>query len=308
MRRTSILERLAAGERLVGDGGWGTMLMERGLEPGHPPESLLLSRCDAVEEVVRLYLEAGAQLITTDSFGASPLSLEKHGLEGRTEEINRLAVETVRQVAGDAAYVSASVGPTGRLLKPFGDSEPAEIRAAFERQIRGLMEGDPDLICVETMTDLTEATIAVQTAKALAPDTPVMATMTFTPTPRGFFTIMGVSLESAAKGLREAGADIIGSNCGNGCEIMVGIAKQLRLQTELPLVIQPNAGLPESRGGVAFYPETPEFMAGKAAELLAAGVAIVGGCCGTTPQHIRALREVVRSSSCLSASGSRTRS
>ncbi len=293
IRARTLLDRVLSGQRLLGDGGWGTMLMARGLEPGRPPESLLLERPEVVAEVARLYLEAGAQLLTTDSFGASPLALERHGLGDRAEEINRLAVTTLREAAQDAAYVSASVGPTGRLLEPYGDTPKEKMKEAFERQLEALLGAGPDVVCVETMIDLAEARLAVEAAKRLAPDTPVMATMTFDRTPRGFFTVMGVSLEQAARGLAEAGADVIGSNCGNGSATMVEIARGLREHSELPLLIQPNAGIPESRAGEVVYPETPEQMAEQARLLLEAGVAIVGGCCGSTPDHIRALRRVV---------------
>jgi 5-methyltetrahydrofolate--homocysteine methyltransferase len=287
------LERLARGEVLVGDGAWGTMLMERGLAAGAPPESFVLSRPEVIGEIAGLYVEAGADLITTDTFGASSLALERHKLDPRTEEINRRAVEEARRATRGKAYISASVGPTGRLLKPFGDTEPEAMKDAFERQVRGLTEAGPDLVCVETMTDLTEARLAIEAARSLAPGVPVMATMTFDVTPRGFFTVMGVSLEQAAAGLEDAGAEIVGSNCGNGIEAMIRIARELRGHTKLPIAIQANAGLPENRKGVVVYPETPEFMAEKALELLELGVSVIGGCCGTTPAHIRALRAVI---------------
>ena len=290
---TGLLERLGRGETLVGDGAWGTILMGRGLRPGSPPESFVLAHPEVLEEIAIQYLEAGADLITTNTFGASPLALQAHGLDNRTEEINRGAVFALRRVRERGAYVSASVGPTGRLLKPHGDTEPEQIRAAFDRQVRGLLEGGPDLICIETMTDLTEATLAVSVAKALAPELPVVATMTFDSTPRGFFTIMGVPLRRAAERLAEAGADVVGSNCGNGIEVMVRIAAEFRSLTRLPIAVQANAGLPENRGGMVVYPETPEFVAEKAAALLDLGVSIIGGCCGTTPEHIRALRRLV---------------
>jgi 5-methyltetrahydrofolate--homocysteine methyltransferase len=292
-RERTLVDRVRSGQRLLADGGWGTMLMARGLEPGRPPESLLLERPEVVAEVARLYLEAGAQILTTNSFGASPLALERHGLLDRTDQINRLAVTTLRDVIGDAAYVSASVGPTGRLLEPYGDVSRETMKAAFERQLGGLLEAGPDVVCVETMIDLSEARLAVEAAKRLAPEMPVMATMTFDRTPRGFFTVMGVSIEQAARGLAEAGADLVGSNCGHGSATMVEIARGFRAHTALPLLIQPNAGIPESRAGEVIYPETPEQMADWARQLLEVGVAVVGGCCGTTPDHIRALRQVV---------------
>jgi 5-methyltetrahydrofolate--homocysteine methyltransferase len=289
----SLLARLAAGEVLVGDGAWGTMLLARGLRQGDPPERFNLSRPEVIEEIAGLYLDAGADLITTNTFGGSPARLRPFGLQDRTEAVNAAAVEALRRAIGGRAYVSASVGPTGHLMKPYGDGDPEEIGAGFERQIRALADAGADLVCIETMTDLSEAVLAVRAAKTVAPHLPVMATMTFEPTRRGFFTVMGVSIERAAQGLGDAGADIVGSNCGNGSVMMTAIAREFAARTRLPVAIQPNAGLPEPREGGLVYPETPEFMAVQARELLAAGAAIVGGCCGTTPAHIRAIRAVV---------------
>jgi 5-methyltetrahydrofolate--homocysteine methyltransferase len=183
------------------------------------------------------------------------------------------------------------------MLLPYGDLEPDAMRGAFERQLGAVLGEGVDVVCVETMTDLNEAQIAIQTARRLSPDTPIMATMTFDPTPRGFFTVMGVSVEQAAHGLAEAGADIVGSNCGNGIENMIKIAAEFRKHTDLPLIIQSNAGLPEMRDGQAVYTETPDFMAEQARQLLDIGVQIIGGCCGTTPDHIRALCTMVGANS-----------
>jgi len=288
-----LLERVRRGEVLVGDGAWGTQLMARGLKPGECPEAVNLDRSQLLVEIARLYVEAGAELITTNTFGGSPLKLALYGLAARTEEVNRRAVEAAREATAGRAYVSASVGPCGRLLKPYGDTEPDEVAAGFARQVRALAAAGADAICVETMTDLREATLAVRAAKAEAPHLPVIATMTFDPTPRGYFTIMGVTVEQAAAGLAEAGADLVGSNCGNGIERMVEIAEVLSGTTSLPLVIQSNAGLPVNRGGEIVYPETPEYMAERARRLLDLRVAIIGGCCGTGPEHIRALHAMV---------------
>jgi 5-methyltetrahydrofolate--homocysteine methyltransferase len=267
--------------------------MARGVLPGEAPESLNLTRPGVIEEIASLYVEAGADLITTNTFGGSPARLRQFGLDGQTEAVNRAAVEAVRRAAGGRAYASASVGPSGHLMKPYGDADPVDIGAGYERQIRALAEAGADLVCIETMTDLAEAVLAVRAARSVAPDLPVIASMTFETTRRGFFTVMGVSIEQAVRGLSEAGADILGSNCGNGSVTMVAIAREFRALTGLPIAIQPNAGLPEPLDGNLVYPETPEFMAEQARELLAAGVAIIGGCCGTTPAHIRALRGIV---------------
>jgi len=278
---------------LVGDGALGTMLFARGLPPGEPPESMALSRPEVLGEIARSYRDAGADILTTDTFGGSPLKLALHGLEPEMEAINRAAVQAVRAVAGDGAYVAGSCGPSGRLLDPFGDTTPDAMAASFRRQLEVLIDAGVDAVIVETMTDLTEATLAIRAARAVSSTMPVLATMTFDPTPRGYFTIMGVSVERAAAGLAEAGADAVGSNCGNGIEHMVAIAREFRRHTQLPLVIQANAGLPRIVGRETVYDETPEFMAERARELVDIGVSVIGGCCGTTPAHIAALRTMV---------------
>ncbi|MCK4414712.1 MAG: homocysteine S-methyltransferase family protein [Candidatus Eisenbacteria sp.] len=289
----NLLVRLSRGEILVGDGAMGTMLMEHGLAAGGCPEAFNLERPEVLEQIAQAYHAAGADIVETNTFGGSPLKLAQYGLADRTEEINHNAIAAVRRAVGEDAYVSASCGPTGCTLKPYGDTDPDEIAAAFRRQLTAIVEAGVDLICVETMTDLVEARLAVEAAKRIAPDLAVAATMTFDATPRGFFTIMGVTVAQAVEGLTAAGADVLGSNCGNGIEGMVAIAREFRAHTERPLIIQSNAGLPRMEGDHLVYPETPEFMAARAKELIAARVGIIGGCCGTTPEHIRALRGIV---------------
>lgn len=289
----SLLDRLRSGDVIVGDGAWGTMLMTRGLKAGAPPEMFNLEQPAVLEDIARLYLNAGAECITTNTFGGSPARLRRYGLENQTEDVNRLAVEAARRVTKDNAYVLASVGPSGEVLKPYGDADPEEIGAGFERQIRVLVEAGCDVICVETMTDLAECMLAVRAARKVAPKMPVMATMTFEPTSRGFFTVMGTSTAQAAHGLAEAGADIVGSNCGSGIETMVAIASDFTASIDRPVAIQSNAGLPEHRGGQIVYRDTPEYMAEKAGVLVGLGVSFVGGCCGTTPDHIRAIRRTL---------------
>jgi 5-methyltetrahydrofolate--homocysteine methyltransferase len=268
--------------------------MERGLAPGEVPELFNLDRSAVIEEIAALYLDAGAEIITTNTFGGSPLRLESAGLADRTEALNAGAVAAVRRAVGDRDYVSASMGPTGRLLRPFGDTEPARMAAAFERQAAALAGAGVDMFCVETMTDLDEATLAVAAIRAVAPRAPILATMTFEQTRRGFYTVMGVSIAAAARGLQAAGADVVGSNCGFGIDTMIEVAREFKRCAEVPIAIQANAGLPITRDGVTVYPESPGHVAAKAMELLAAGVQIIGGCCGTTPAHIRALRALMR--------------
>ena len=288
-----MLDRLRSGEILVGDGAWGTMLMAKGLDPGESPESINLTRPEVLTEIAALYVDAGADLITTNTFGGSPLRLAAHGLERQTETINRQAVEALKPVVAGCAVISASVGPTGRILTPYGDTDPAVLSDAFVRQIGPLVDAGADVICIETMIDLREAELALEAVRSVSGDIPIIATMTFDVTPRGIFTAMGVTVKQAAHGLACAGADVVGSNCGNGIDRMVEIAREFAVHSELPFIIQSNAGLPEHRDRELVYPESPAFMARRVDTLVDLGVAIIGGCCGTGPDHIRAIRAAV---------------
>ncbi len=293
---SSLMDRIRAGEVLLADGAMGTQLMARGLAGGQCPESVNLDRPEILAEISAAYRDAGADILQANTFGGNPLRLARHALDGRTEAVNAAAVEVVRRAAGGRVYVAVSIGPTGRILKPYGDTEPAEVAAAFQRQLRAVAAaGGVDLVIVETMTDLEEAKAAVRAAREALPGVPVAATLTFEATKRGFRTIMGTAVSQAVRELTGAGADITGSNCGNGIETMVRVAAEFRQCTNGPLLIQANAGLPEIVDGAPVWPESPEFFAEKAAGLLELGVNIVGGCCGTTPEHIAALRRLIDS-------------
>jgi len=290
-----ILDRLINGEILVADGAMGTMLFQRGLRTGDCPELLNLTKPEILEEIALLYFEAGADIIQTNTFGGSPMKLSEYKLENKCEEINTCAVPSVRKVIGESAYISGSCGPSGKLLKPYGDTEPELLLTGFEQQIGALMRAGVDIICIETMTDLREATLAVTAVKNIYPEIPVIASMTFDKIPRGYYTIMGVSIEDAVTGLENAGADIIGSNCGNGIDSMIDIAKQIKGLTEKQVLIQSNAGIPETNKGEIIYPESPSYFAEKTSELIEVGVSIIGGCCGTTPEHIQEIRKTIDS-------------
>ncbi len=278
---------------MVADGAMGTMLFARGLKSGECPERVNLESPDWLVEISRLYYEAGAEIIQTNTFGASPLKLAMYHLDDKTEEINASAIRAARKGSNGKTFISASCGPCGRLLTPYGDVSPEEVAQSFKRQIKAIMSEGVDLINIETMTDLSEARLAISAARNAAPAVPICASMTFDFTPRGFFTIMGNSVKQAVEGLSEAGADIIGSNCGNGIQNMIGIAAEFRKYSSLPISIRSNAGLPQIRGEQLIYPESPEYMAEKCDELLKLGVSIIGGCCGTTPAHIAAIRKAV---------------
>jgi 5-methyltetrahydrofolate--homocysteine methyltransferase len=286
-------DRLQKPEVIVADGAMGTMLFQRGLKSGDCPEKINIENPEVLEEITKLYFDAGAEILQTNTFGGSPLKLAMYSLDGKTEEINANAVCAARKIVSGKAYVAASCGPTGKLLEPFGDTSEDKIFSAFKRQMRILIDEGVDIICIETMTDLNEAVLAVKAARSISNSIPIAATMTFDETPKGFFTIMGVTIEQASKELKAAGADIIGSNCGNGIANMVKIAEEFKKQTELPISIRSNAGLPYIKDGYIAYPETPEFMAEHANKLIRLGVKIIGGCCGTRPEHIAALRKLI---------------
>jgi 5-methyltetrahydrofolate--homocysteine methyltransferase len=285
-----LLDRVRTGEILLVDGAIGTQLIARGLKPGQCPEALVLEQPELLSEIGSCYLEAGADILTTNTFGGSPLKLQSYALDEEAEEINRRAVSILRDVAKDRAYVAACVGPSGAILEPYGDTAERIVYESFERQLRAQATAGADVVLIETMTDLREASLAVRAARQVAPGLPVVATMTFDPTPRGYFTIMGVSVAQAAAGLEEAGADVVGSNCGNGIANMIEIARAFKQHSRVPILIQSNAGLPEHRAGQVVYPETPEYMAQRVPELIELGIAVIGGCCGTTPDHTQAMR------------------
>jgi 5-methyltetrahydrofolate--homocysteine methyltransferase len=287
------LTRLAEEKLIVADGAMGTELMKRGLKPGECPELMNITAQDIVREVETQYLNAGAEIVETNTFGASPLKLSRYGLNAKTEDINRAAVKITREVAGDRAYVAACVGPSGKILKPYGDTEPADVFESYFEQIQVVVEAGVNLIWIETMTDLNEAVIAAKAARRISKDIPVIAAMTFDKTPRGFFTIMGNTIADVAKNLKEAGANAVGSNCGNGIENMIAIAREFSLCTDLPISIRPNAGMPVLNAGQVTYPETPEFWATKMSTLLELGISILGGCCGTTPEYIEEISKTV---------------
>ena len=277
---------------LVGDGAMGTALQAAGLAPGGCPEAWNLERPEPVEAVSRSYREAGADLLTTNTFGGHPHKLAAYGLDARCAQINRAGAACARRAAGEGALVLGSFGPAGALLEPYGELSADDARRGFAAQAEALAEGGADALLVETMIDLAEATLAVRAAAATG--LPVLATMTFDATPRGPYTVMGVDVPRAAAGLAEAGAAVVGTNCGTGPEPMVEIVAALSAEAGLPVLVQPNAGLPEVTGGEVRYPTGPEAFAAYVPAFVEAGAAIIGGCCGTTPDHVRALVAAVR--------------
>jgi 5-methyltetrahydrofolate--homocysteine methyltransferase len=283
-----ILARLARGEVLVGDGATGTYLQEHGLEPGGCPEAFNLTHPEIIRQMAADYFAAGSDFVLTDSFGGNRFMLKKYGHAEQAREINRRAAELARSAAPPGRFVIGSIGPTGEFLEPLGDVSEQVMYDAFVEQIKALEEGGVDAVDIETMTAIEEATLAVRAAKENT-RLPVFATMVFDKGPRGLFTMMGVTPERGVKELTAAGADVVGTNCGNGIEVMVEIGRRIRAATKGPVMVKSNAGIPSIVHGAIVYPETPDFMAVRFKLLADLGINLVGGCCGTGPAHIAAL-------------------
>jgi 5-methyltetrahydrofolate--homocysteine methyltransferase len=272
------------------DGGMGTLLQDRGLEDGAPGELWNLENPDAIRAAHEAYAEAGARLLTTNTFGGSRPRLDMHGLGGRLAEVNRTAARVARSVADEhGLLVAGDLGPTGELLAPLGTLTPQDAQALFAEQLTALVDGGIDVVLVETLSDLGEADAALAAARQVAPGLPVIVTMSFDTNLR---TMMGVRPADAVTHLTAAGADAVGANCGRGPEEMETIAAQLAAARtgDVLLVAQSNAGLPQVVGDHFEYDATPDDLAAHAGRLAALGIDLVGGCCGSTPAHIARMR------------------
>ena len=282
-------DALCASAPVLLDGAWGTQLQEYGLPPGEGADEWNCSHPEAVGAVARSYVEAGSRIILTNTFGANPIMLARHGAADRTEAINEAGAACSRQaVAGTATFVFGSIGPTGQLLM-MGDVSEADMLKGFERQVAALQAGGVDGFVVETMAALDEATLAVQAATATG--LPVVASMVYDTGPDKDRTMMGVTPAQAATVLAAAGAWAIGANCGQGPDTFLAIGQQYREATNLPIWLKPNAGLPEMRNGQAVYDLAPKDFAAALDALHKAGAMFLGGCCGTSPTFIKAIAQ-----------------
>jgi len=298
-RGWEIVQRVTAGETLVFDGGYGTMLFAAGLLNGACPELWNDTHADVVRGIHQGYYDAGSHLVETNTFGGTRLKLNEYKIGDRTRELNVKGARLARAAAPPDRYVAGSIGPTSRLPVDYALDEGVtdeEYEATFREQAEALAEGGVDIFAIETMMFPQEATAAIRACKAVT-DLPVMATM--------FFqfeelhdrdrTMWGESPAEVAKSLLAAGADVVGMNCGRGPDRAITIIREMRAVTHAPLVAYPNAGLPITTGDTVTYELGPEAMAREYPALLDAGCNIVGACCGSNPEHIRRIAEVVRS-------------
>lgn len=297
MKQTDLPNELAA-RTLCCDGAMGTQLLARGLGSGECGMLWNVDRPGDMRAIHDAYRAAGCDLLTTNSFGGSPFALDAHGMAGRVAELNRAAAQVARAAAGEDGWVLGDVGPFGDFLEPLGDTTADELRDAFRLQIEALLAGGADAILVETMSDPAEAVVGVEAAKACNAETPVIVTYAFQKTGPGVFrTMMGTGVEEAVQRATGAGAQIVGANCGTslGLDDYVELAKQIvSAAGGAHVIIQPNAGSPRTENGCTVYNATSDQMAALALQLLAAGVRIVGGCCGTSPEHLSAISHAMR--------------
>jgi methionine synthase I (cobalamin-dependent) len=271
---------------LITDGAWGTELLALGLPPGALPDAWNLERPERVESVARAYVEAGSQVILTNTFRSNRITLEQAGLAAQLDAINRAGVEISKRAAAGQARVFASIGPTGKLLIN-GEVGPKEVAAAFTAQATALAAAGADALLIETMSDLEEAALALIAAQSTG--LPVIVSFAFDSGRNKDRTMMGVTPEAAARAMESAGADAVGANCGAGIERFVPVCQRLKAACSLPVWIKPNAGLPEMKDGSVVYTTPPTVFASYLPALVEAGAEFIGGCCGTTPEFIRAL-------------------
>jgi 5-methyltetrahydrofolate--homocysteine methyltransferase len=276
------------------DGGFGTELIKRGFKPGACPESWNLVQAGVVKEITQNYFAAGSDAVSTNSFGGSAIKLAAYGQEDRCYEFNRAAAELACAARPEGKFVVGSIGPTGKFLQPQGEFTPEQFADSFYEQARGLADGEVDIFLLETFYDLQEALSALKGVRK-ASDRPVFITMTFNQTPRGYFTMMGNRIAQFVEEMEKNQVQGVGANCTLDSQQMVGLVEELRAATSLPLVIQANAGQPEiTEDGSIMYSQPLEDYVKYIPDIVANGANIIGGCCGTDPDYIRAMAKAIR--------------
>jgi 5-methyltetrahydrofolate--homocysteine methyltransferase len=276
-------------EILILDGSTGVLIRKMGLQPGEPPENLILRKPEAVTEVHRQYLDSGADIILTNTFGATRLRLQDNQLEENIGVINREAVKLARSVADGRAYIGLSIGPLGKFLKPIGELEFLDALDLYREQVRAAMEERPDLAVIETISDIREFKAAIIAVKSES-DLPIIAHMTFTEDGR---TVTGTDPLTCVSVATALGVEVVGANCSVGPKELYPVMIEMSESSTIPLSVEPNAGLPKLKNGIEIYPSSPDEMARFSSEFVEIGVSVVGACCGSTPEHIAAIRETL---------------
>ena len=299
MSGTGLKERINQGVFLL-DGAMGTQLIARGIEAGRCNDYLNIESPDIISDIHRAYLLAGSDAVITNTFGANRYALARHGLAEEAAKINKAGAQIARKAAGRDKYVLGDIGPSGDFLEPLGTLKPDGLRDAFAEQAKAILAGGVDGFIIETMTALEEVAVAIEAAKSVGEDLPVFASMSFDRAGDGFKTMMGVDVDAAAAGIVSLGVDAVGFNCGTiSLDEYVKLAENLvsatrALSNDIGIYAEPNAGKPQLVEDKAVYRVSPEDFATAAAKIHSAGVTIVGGCCGTTPEHIEAVAKQLR--------------
>ncbi len=289
----SVLRELIHRRGVLFDGAMGTELIARGLSSGEASEEWNLKHPEIISKIHRAYFKAGADIVQTNTFGGSRLKLAARGLDNRVREVNIQAAKIALAVKPPERFVAGNIGPTGSFLQPVGSFTPAEMEEVFYEQASLLVEGGVELINIETMYDLEEAKAAVRGSRR-ATELPVFASMTFSKTKKGFYTIMGNDVPTSLKELEKCGAEVVGANCTLGMPEMLELVKLMRQNTDLPIIAQANAGAPQLKDDKVTYPISAEEYARYAEKLLETGADIIGGCCGTGPEYIRLMAPLVK--------------
>ena len=296
----TILEKIKT-DGLLFDGAMGSLLIARGLAPGESPESWNISRPGDILEIHRAYFDAGADVVSTNTFGASAMKLEKMKVSDTMEAVNRAGVKLAREACGPGQFIAGDIGDLGEMLSPMGPLSQDEAVAAFADQAAVMAGEGVDLFIVETMFDLNMALAAVRGIRSVT-DIPVACSLTFKETPKGFFTIFGNAPANSMKPLADAGCSVVGANCAMGSDTMIRLARDIRATVDIPVIVQPNAGLPQTSsrdtgsepGEALVYPENETEFTANLMEIKALGIEVIGGCCGTTPDYIRMIRQRLR--------------
>ncbi len=280
-------------EGLIFDGGMGSMLIARGLKGGEASEKWNIDHPEIIQDIHTAYFNAGADVVTTNTFGASSFKLAKMGVKESCEESNRAAIRNAQATVGPGQYIAGEMGPLGEMFSPMGTMTIEKAKEIYTQQAEIIESEGVDIFIIQTVFDIQEALVALEAVQAVS-EKPVICSLTFNQMKKGFFTLVGNTVDESMKKLRDSGASVVGANCSMGSDIMISLAQEIRQAVEIPVIVQPNAGMAQAgKDGEVFYPEDANFFADNIKKMKDFGVDIVGGCCGTNPDYIRAIKEML---------------